>query len=109
MTVFDPTIQVGIDVKPGGEPTCGGAVPVAILGSDTFDATQVDPVTLSYEGLSVRDKGNASLKCRLEDVNSDGYDDVLCQYQDSTTTGLLTGALRDGTPIEGFDTVCVVN
>ena len=109
LTVFDPTIQVDIDVKPGGEPTCGGAVPVVILGSDTFDATQVDAATLSYNGLDVRNRGNASMKCRLEDVNSDGYDDFLCQYQDTTTTGLLTGALLDGTPIEGYDTVCVVN
>ena len=100
---------VAIDVKPGGEPTCGGAVPVAILGSDTLDVTQVDPATLSYEGLDVRQRENASLKCRVEDVNRDGYDDFLCQYQDTTTTGLLTGALLDGTPIEGYDTICVVN
>lgn len=109
LTVFDPTVQVGIDVKPGTEPGCGGAVPVAILGSDTLDVTQIDPATLSYEGLDVRQRGNGSLMCRVKDVNGDGYDDFLCQYQDTTTDGMLTGELLDGTPIEGVDTICVVN
>ena len=109
LTVFDPTVQVDIDAKPGTEPDCGGAVPVAILGSDTLDVTQIDPTTLSYEGLDVRQRNNGSLFCRVKDVNSDGYDDFLCQYQDMTTDGMLTGELLDGTPIEGFDTICVVD
>ena len=109
LTVFDPKVQVGIDVKPGTESDCGGAVPVAILGSVTLDVTQIDPATLSYEGLDVRQRGNGSLFCRVKDVNSDGYDDFLCQYQDMTTDGILTGELLDGTPIEGSGTICVVN
>jgi hypothetical protein len=109
LTVFDPTVQVDIDAKPGTEPDCGGAVPVAILGSDTFDVTQIDPTTLSYEGLDVRQRNNGSLFCRVKDVNSDGYDDFLCHYQDMITYGMLTGELLDGTPIEGFDTICVVD
>jgi len=104
-----PLVPVAIDVKPGTQPECGGAVPVAILGSDTLDVTQIDPATLSYEGLDVRQRGNGSLFCRVKDVNSDGYADFLCQYQDTTTEGTLTGALLGGTPIEGADTVCVVN
>jgi hypothetical protein len=51
---------VAIDVKPGMESTCGGAVPVAILGSDTLDVTQINPATLSYEGLDIRERGNGS-------------------------------------------------
>jgi hypothetical protein len=102
-------VPVAIDIKPGTEPDCGGAVPVAILGSDTLDVTQINPATLSYEGLDARQRNNGSLFCRVKDVNSDGYDDFLCQYQDMTTDGMLPGELLDGTPIEGVDTVCVVN
>ena len=109
LTVPDPTVQVDIDVKPGTDPSCGGAVPVAILGNDTLDVTQIDPATLSYEGLDVRQRGNGSLFCRVKDVNNDGYDDFLCHYQDTTMDGMLTGELLDGTPIEGVDTICVVN
>ena len=38
-----------------------------------------------------------------------GYDDLVCQYQDTLTEGTLTGELLDGTAIEGTDTVCVVH
>jgi hypothetical protein len=44
---------VGVDVLPGDSaneifPNKGGQLPVAILGSNAFDATQVDPVTLKF-------------------------------------------------------------
>jgi len=98
---------VEIDVKPGGEATCGGVIPVAILGSETLDVTQIDRTTLSFEGLEVRQRGNGQLACNIADQNGDGYLDLVCQYQDATTVGGLTGELLDGTPIEGSDTICV--
>ena len=46
-------IQVGIDIKPGSDsnpinPISRGVIPVAILGSDTFDVDNVDVTTLAF-------------------------------------------------------------
>ena len=108
-SVTRTSTPVNIDIKPGSDPNCRGAIPVAILGSDSLDVTQVDPTTLLFEGLDVRERGNGALSCRIKDVNRDGYADFVCQYQDTTTEGKLTGALLDGTPIEGVGIFCVVH
>ena len=92
-----------------GEANCGGIIPVAIFGSDTLDVIQIDQTTLSFEGEGVRVRGNGVLSCGIRDANSDGYDDLVCRYDDSTTEGTLTGELLDGTPIEGADTFCLGN
>lgn len=44
-----------IDIKPGSDLNCinlgsEGVVPVAILGSATFDVTEVNQTTLQFEG-----------------------------------------------------------
>jgi hypothetical protein len=108
--ILDPVPDqiVSVDVKPGSEPDCRGAIPVAILGSDTLDVSQIDPATLAYDGLAVRERGNGSLSCRIEDINGDGYSDLICQYQDALTERTLTGELLDGTSIIGTDSVCVL-
>ena len=82
---------------------------MAVLGSDTFDVTQIDPSTLSFEGLSIRERGNGALSCDVKDVNQDGYADFVCRYQDAATEGTLTGQLLDGTPIEGVGLYCVAH
>lgn len=101
--------EVAIDIGPGSDGKCNGAIPVAILGSAELDVTQIDPATLIFEGLSVRLKGNGGLSCSFADANRDGYTDVICQFQDATRIGTLTGRLLDGTNIKGSDTFCVVN
>jgi hypothetical protein len=101
--------RVDIDVKPGADFKCRGALSVAILGSDTPDVTQIDRTTLSFEGLNVREKGNGTRSCDIKDVDGDGYSDLICDYQDATTDGTLTGQLLDGTSIEGSDTICVAH
>ena len=100
---------VAIDIKPGSDPVCNGAILVAILGSVTLDVIQIDQTTLSFEGLDVRERGNGALSCNIWDTNRDGFADLVCQYQDNTTEGTLTGELLDGTLIEGADTFCVVH
>jgi hypothetical protein len=102
-------INADIDIKPGSDPVCNGVIPIAILGSDTLDVIQIDQTTLSFEGEGVRVRGNGVLSCDIRDANSDGYDDLVCRYEDTTTEGTLTGELLDGTLIEGADTFCLGN
>ncbi|MCI0526984.1 MAG: hypothetical protein L0Y56_05950, partial [Nitrospira sp.] len=99
----------------------------AILGSDTFDVTQVDVSTLNFAGLDVRVKGNGTPQCSHEDVSGDftnpegapdGYLDLVCQFADDPNmwqsddgTAKLTGNLIPafgGTPFEGADSICIV-
>jgi len=124
-------ISVGIDIKPGSYPNSfningHGVIPVAVLGSDTFDVSQIDLTTLNFQGLEVRVKGgkNQMLQCSIEDVSGDfaypegapdGYDDLVCQFEDDASLWIegeaeatLAGSLLDGTPFAGTDTINIV-
>lgn len=117
--VARPALAVMIDVKPGSDPNCfningNGVIPVAILGSASFDATMVDQSTLSFGGLQVRVRGRKGPLCGLEDSNADGFTDLVCHFEDDTgywspgtETASLTGRLLDGTYIEGSDSICI--
>ena len=121
--------QVDIDIKPGSYPNClnmngHGLITVAVLGSDSLDVSQVDISTLKFAGLDVRVKNNSNPQCSIEDVSGDftdpagapdGYDDLVCHFIDDPSawsldngTATLSGALLDGTQIEGTDTLCIV-
>lgn len=122
--VSQVAMVVGIDIKPGSDPNCfnndgHGVIPVAILGSADFDATQVDPGSVRLEGLSVAARGKSNkLLAHIEDVNGDGFDDLVVQIEDvdgSFTSGSGTATLSGnlfpeygGTPIQGSDNICVV-
>jgi hypothetical protein len=116
-----PPIPVGIDIKPGSDPNCfnndgNGVIPVAILGSETFDVIQIDPTTVSLEGMAIKVVGKSDkLLAHIEDVNGDGFDDLVVQIQDqdgvfaqgegvATVTGFLP---LDGMYFEGSDSICV--
>ena len=76
--------DVKIDIKPGSYPNSinlgsNGVVPVAILGSADFDAATVDPSTVTLSGAGVKVKGNSGNAGSLEDVNGDGYPDLVVQ------------------------------
>lgn len=120
-----PVLTVGIDIKPGSYPNSinlgsNGVVPVAILSSETFDATQVDPETviLAGSGVAMRGKGNKYL-AHEEDINDDGLLDLVCQVETENLDpgqfqdgyAILTGNLLEefgGTPIEGSDEITIV-
>jgi len=130
VVTYDVLLTVDIDIKPGSYPNAlnsdgHGVIPVAILGSETFDVTQIDVSTLSFAGLAVRVKGKGTPQCSVEDVSGDfsegpegapdGYPDLVCHFvddPDAWTPGdgeaTVTGNLLDGTPIEGSDTINVV-
>jgi len=114
-------VLVDIDIKPGSDPNCfnndgHGVIPVAILGSADFDVTTIDPATVKLESLAVRAAGRkGNLQANIEDVNGDGFDDLVVQIEDidgaftnGTGTATLTGQLLDGTPFEGTDDICIV-
>jgi hypothetical protein len=114
-------IEVTIDIKPGSDPNCfnsdgHGVIPVAILGSADLDVNDIDPSTVKLEGLAVKAVGKGDkLLAHIEDVNGDGFDDLVIQIQDQdggftsgSGTAKVTGNLYDGTPFEGSDSICIV-
>lgn len=114
------TIMVTVDVKPDSDPACinpksKGVIPVAVLGSATFDVATIDPSTLSLNSLSVNNVGNGRFQCSISDVNRDGYPDLVCQFgntasawKNNPTTAILSGKLYDHTNILGSDAICLV-
>lgn len=111
---------VTIDIKPGSDPNCfnangHGVIPVAVLGSDTFDVTNIDQGSLLFGGLEVRIRGNKGPLCGLEYSNGDAYLDLVCHFEDDADSwepgegeATLTGSLFDLTEFEGTDSICVV-
>lgn len=114
------TLQVAIDIKPGSDPNCfnvngHGVIPVAILGSDTFDVTNIDYTSLLFGGLEVRIRGKKGPLCGMEDSNGDAYLDLVCHFEDDadnwspgSESATLTGVLLDGNEFAGTDSICVV-
>jgi len=92
-------LPVEIDIKPGSYPNAvnlgsQGRVPVAILTSEVFDATDVDPdtVTLAGAGVAVKGKGDRYMASE-EDVNGDGLLDLVVHIE---TQNLDPGQFQDG-------------
>jgi hypothetical protein len=126
---FVRTIEVDIDIKPGGYRNCvningRGVIPVAILGSADFDVTQIDVSSLIFAGLEVRVRRNGTFQCAVADFSGDftspragpdGFDDLGCKFVDDEAawspddgTATVTGKLQDGTRIVGSDEICIV-
>jgi len=111
-------IDVDIDIKPGSfpnsiNPRSMGLVPVAILGSDSLDVFDVDVTTLSFGpgGATPVHLDNGAVAAEhYEDVNDDGFTDLVTHYVQKEALPVepeacLTGALDNGTLIEGCDSV----
>lgn len=114
-------LTVGIDIKPGSYPnsinlSSAGTVPVAILSSATFNATEVDPATVTLEGAAVKLKGKSdNYMCGAEDVNKDGLMDLIChvitnqlELQIGDSEGVLDGKTFSGQAIRGKDSINIV-
>lgn len=118
--------EVDIDIKPGSDPNAincrpnrNGVIPVAVLSTDTFDATTVDPASLRFGSPStVIGGGGATLAHgagHLEDVDGDADLDFLGHFPVSDagftsgdTQGVLVGETTGGETIAGVDSVKIV-
>jgi hypothetical protein len=108
-----PITQVMIDIKPGTDVNSLnigslGVTPVAVLTTSDFDASIVDPVSVSFADA-------APLRWTLEDVDGDGDDDLMFHFKTqelnldaNSTEAILTGSTFDGTLIEGIDSLNIV-
>ena len=127
---WQPIIWVSVDIKPMSWPNPlnvnkKGVLPVAILGTEDFDVSQIDPATILLEGV-------APLRWALEDVGTpgdqlagpDGIMDLTLKFEAQEIVAALgdvndgdeivlhlIGNLKEefsGTPIGGEDVVRII-
>jgi len=117
----DSPLLIDIDIKPNDprnriNPFAPGIIPVAILGSDTFDVAEVDVSTLAFgpagaaPAFPLTDPFVYWLSHR--DLNRDRRADLLAVYFTEETEiawgdteACLTGETLEGMPFEGCDAV----
>lgn len=110
-------IDIDIDIKPGSDPNSinlksNGNISVAILTTEDFDATTVDPLSVQF---GPNGAVEAHGRGHIEDVDYDGDLDLVLHFI-TQETGIacgdtdadLTGETFDGQVIEGFDSVNTV-
>lgn len=110
-------IEISMDIKPGSDPnsvnpTSGGVIPVAVLSTADFDATTVDPLTVTFgpgEAMAAHADGH------IEDVDGDGRQDLVLHFgtretgiQCGDTEAMLAGKTFAGQAVEGSDAVNTV-
>ena len=113
-------VEAMIDIKPGSATNSinvrsgnrNGLVHVAILSEADFDASSVDPATVEFgpNGAGVAHAGG-----HIDDINRDGFNDLLLHFATSDTgiacgdtSASLTGTTFGGQAIEGTDSVTAV-
>lgn len=145
-----PSVAGVLDIKPGtcknpfniknfefagsGNPNAGGKMPVAILGGDGFDVTEIDISTVRLNGVAplgrgqsfcdVAGPGESGGPCQCTVEGSDGFTDLLLKFsnQEIAATRLIlsipqpgekwvltmTGEFNNGTAFEMTDCVTFV-
>ena len=111
------TIEVLLDIKPGHypnsiNPTNKGVIPVAILTTEDFDATTVNPLSVKFGP----NGASTSHDCgHIEDVDGDNDLDLVLHFktentgiQCGDTASSLIGETLDGQAIEGSDSINTV-
>jgi hypothetical protein len=110
-------ITVRLDIKPGESsnsinPRSNGVIPVAILTTDSFDATTVDSTTVLFGTTGTE---AAPVQSALQDVDGDGDTDMILHFNTQDTgiecgdaSASLTGETFGGQMIEGSDSISTV-
>jgi len=105
-------------------------LPAAILGTADFDVADIDPASITLEGIAalhwnIEDVstpvGEGAEECECTDEEADGYQDLTLKFDKSliiealgeiyvgdTISLTINGELTDGTPFEGTDCVVIV-
>lgn len=117
ITPTPPVIRVALDIKPGSfpnsiNPRSQGKIPVAILTTDTFDATTVDATTVRFGKTATE---AAAVHVALEDVDLDGDIDMILHFNTrhtgivcGDTAAFLTGKTLGGQTVQASDSVRTV-
>ena len=110
-------IAVSLDIKPSSSrnsinPKSNGVIPVAILTTNSFDATTIDPLTVRFGPKAAKEAHNTG---HIKDVNHDGNSDLILHFKTRATgikcgdiSASLTGATFNGDHIEGTDIITTV-
>ena len=109
-------IEVALDIKPGGtnsvNPRSQGVTPVAILTTEIFDATTIDPSTVRFGANGTE---AAPVQSAVKDVDVDGDIDMMVRFKTQVTgihcsdvIAFLTGATFEGRKISGSDSIITV-
>lgn len=113
-------VTVRIDIKPGSDLNSislgsEGTVPVAVFSAADFDATRVDPATVTLAGAPVKVTPQGAFLASQEDVDGDGRADLLVhvltsalQLTPDATQAILVGRTSEGVRIRGVDSVRVM-
>jgi len=127
------------DPNPNGRRSNAGPVnekpkavfPAGIMGTAEFDVYQIDPTTVTLEGVPIvrwsyedagTPVGEGADECACSTDGPDGYIDLTLKFDKAAIVEALgevfdgevvvltlTGELLDGTPIEGSDCVVILN
>lgn len=120
---FNPVLRATIDVEPYDDTNTvkndgKGRIAVAILSDRDLDATTLDPVQITLDGMAVRSTGKKTRRWSTsnQDINNDGlmdlmveFDDVAGTYQPGEVQANLSAVSSEGIPVVGTDTINVIN
>jgi hypothetical protein len=104
---------VKIDIRPGGYPNpvtpgSDGVVAVAILPEDGLDPKSVDVSTLRLAGVPPTSSNSCYYGEKKEQVLCVYFESKNIRLKLSDRIAILTGKLKDGTPVYGSDSVLVL-
>ena len=118
------TIKIFIDIKPSGFPNSintrsRGVIPIAILGSASFDVASVNVDTLRFGPGAAGPKHDLTkpdtLADHTNDINLDTFPDLVFHVPtrdsglgEEDTEACVSGETMSGTPIQGCDSVRIV-
>jgi hypothetical protein len=138
LRVFAPVVEVAVDIKPGSCPNplnaaSRGVLPVAILGTEEFNVSAIDPTSVQLQGVGavrssfedVSAPAGGGEECPCGEEGPDGHMDLTLKFKvqqlvqalaitvddlvkDDVLMLNVTGVLTDETGIEGADCVIVV-